>query len=291
MRDWVVAETEEVAKEFILDLERKTNAPGEAILVFSDGYWSRSRNLYNATQAASFDDLILTGDLKETIRSEFRQFLDSEDRFKSLGISWRRGALFIGPPGNGKTHCVRALVKELGISILYVQSLSHHFYTSEQLWSKVFERARKLRPCVLVLEDLDSLVDNDNRSFFLNQLDGFERNHGMIILATTNHPKQIDSAIVDRPSRFDRKYPFSLPDEDERRSYLASWQQRLGAETGWQPDEIESVVSATKGYSFAYLKELVVSSVMQWMHDGQEKFGNEVLRQAKQLKKQMKTEI
>ena len=72
------------------------------------------------------------------------------------------------------------------------------------MWQVVFERARGLRPCVLVLEDLDSLVNDENRSFFLNQIDGFEQNHGLMILATTNHPDRIDSAIIDRPSRFDR---------------------------------------------------------------------------------------
>jgi SpoVK/Ycf46/Vps4 family AAA+-type ATPase len=102
----------------------------------------------------------------------------------------------IGPPGNGKTHCVRALVKDLAVSSLYVQSLSHHYFTAEQMWQQVFDRARGLRPCVLILEDLDSLVTEENRSFFLNQLDGFEQNHGLIVLATTNHPDRIDAAII-----------------------------------------------------------------------------------------------
>ena len=187
-RDWVIAETAEIAESFILDVERKTHAPGNAILVFSNGGWNRSHSLYDATQSASFDDLVLADQMKESIRGDFTQFLKSEERYQRLGIAWRRGAIMIGPPGNGKTHCVRALVKELGIASLYVQSLSHQYYTPEQMWQQVFERARGLRPCVLVLEDLDSLVDESNRSFFLNQLDGFEQNHGMIILATTNHP-------------------------------------------------------------------------------------------------------
>ena len=228
--------------------------------------------------------------MKESIRSEFKQFLDSEERYGQLNISWRRGALFIGPPGNGKTHCVRALVKDLGVPILYVQSLSHNRFTSEQLWQQVFQRARKLRPCVLVLEDLDSLVNDGNRSFFLNQLDGFEQNHGMIILATTNHPEQIDTAIVDRPSRFDRKYHFDLPATNERRLYLDSWLKKLSDETGWQETEIGAVVDATSDFSFSYLKELVISSVMQWMQKPDSAtFLSVILDEAANLKQQMKT--
>ena len=154
-RDWVIADSVELAESFILEVERRTHAQGEAILVFSSGRWNRSTALYAATQTASFDDLVLADDLKATIREDFAAFLTSEARYDRLGISWRRGALFIGPPGNGKTHCVRALVKELSVSSLYVQSLSHPHYTGEQMWSQVFERARGLRPCVLVLEDLD----------------------------------------------------------------------------------------------------------------------------------------
>lgn len=289
-RDWVVADSVKIAESFILDSERKTHAPGDAILVFSNGRWNRSHSLYDSMQSASFDDLVLADDMKDRIRSDFSHFLNSEDRYKRLGIAWRRGALMIGPPGNGKTHCVRALVKELGVSSLYVQSLSHQHFTPQQMWQKVFERARGLSPCVLVLEDLDSLVNKSNRSFFLNQLDGLEPNHGMIVLATTNHPQRIDSAIIDRPSRFDRKYHFNLPTIDERQEYLASWQGKLADETGWTSDEVATIASSTDGFSFAYMKELVVSAVMKWMQEPTSSFANTMAKQAALLQQQMKTE-
>lgn len=289
-RDWVVAPSAEIAEQFILDVERHTHAPGNAILVFTNGRWNRSESLYMATQSASFDDLILADDLKQHIRDDFHQFLQSEDRYQRLGIAWRRGALLVGPPGNGKTHCVRALVKELAISSLYVQSLSHNYFTPEQLWQTVFDRARGLRPCVLVLEDLDSLVTEENRSFFLNQLDGFERNHGLIVLATTNYPNRIDPAIIDRPSRFDRKYHFPLPSGDLRSGYLQMWQQQLSEETGWQAEEVDGITLETEGFSFAYLKELVISSVMKWMQESDDSFAMVMAQQAVILRGQMKTE-
>jgi len=289
-RDWVLAESVELAESFILDVERKTHHPGHSILVFSDGHWGRSRALYKATQSASFEDLVLADDLKETIRRDFSHFLKSEEHYLRLGIPWRRGALMIGPPGNGKTHCVRALVKELDISCLYVQSLSHHYFTAEQMWQQVFERARGLRPCVLVLEDLDALVNDDNRSFFLNQLDGFERNHGMIVLATTNYADRIDPAIIDRPSRFDRKYHFPLPTLGERTEYLSIWQRQLCEETKWKPEDVEAGASRTDGFSFAYLKELVISSVMAWMQDTPASFAGVLADQADILRRQLRTE-
>lgn len=290
-RDWIVASSIELAEAFLLDVERKTHAPGEAILVFKNGYWRRSSALFETVQSSSFDDLVLADDLKRVIRQDFNQFLKSETRYNQLGTAWRRGALLIGPPGNGKTHCVRALIKELDVPCLYVQSLAHSHYTSEQMWDQVFSRARGLRPCVLVLEDLDSLVDDENRSFFLNQLDGFQRNHGMMILATTNHVDRIDSSIVDRPSRFDRKYHFRIPTKAQRSEFFSGWQKRLAQETGWDDSDIDHLAMVTDGFSFAYLKELVVSSVMQWMHDSNEDFSAVASAQASLLGAQMKTEV
>ena len=289
-KNWVIADSRELAETFILEVERNTHAPGDAILVFTDGHWRRSHDLYAATQSASFDDLILADETKETFRDDFKRFLNSESRYQDLGIAWRRGALLIGPPGNGKTHCVRALVKELGIASLYVQSLSHPHYTGEQMWKRVFDRARGLQPCLLILEDLDSLISDKNRSFFLNQLDGFEQNHGLIVLATTNHPERIDSSIIDRPSRFDRKYHFNLPTLEERCSFLALWQQSLSAEVNWTPDQVESTGKATEGYSFAYLKELMISSVMKWMHEPESSFSATMREQVEILQNQMKTD-
>jgi SpoVK/Ycf46/Vps4 family AAA+-type ATPase len=199
-----------------------------------------------------------------------------------------RGCL-LGPPGNGKTHCVRALVKELKIPSLYVQSLSHSYYTSEQLLQQVFKRARQLRPCVLIFEDLDALVNEDNRSFFLNQLDGFEKNVGMLVLATTNHPERIDPAILDRPSRFDRKYHFGLPAAPERDNYFRLWQKRLEQETNWPKKSIADLVERTAGYSFAYLKELVVSSLLRWMAHSHQEFVNTLEVQCEELRAQMAT--
>jgi ATP-dependent 26S proteasome regulatory subunit len=119
-----------------------------------------------------------------------------------------------------------------------------------------------------VLEDLDSLIDDENRAFFLNELDGFAANTGVVILATTNHPDKLDPAILDRPSRFDRKYYFNLPSLAERLGFLSFWNQSLEPDLKLSEGALRKLGKATEGFSFAHLKELFLSSMMQWMSEG-----------------------
>lgn len=79
------------------------------------------------------------------------------------------------------------------------------FMGEEASMAEVFNKARQMSPCIVVLEDLDSLINDGNRSFFLNQLDGLERNDGLLIIGTTNHFDRLDPGLSSRPSRFDRK--------------------------------------------------------------------------------------
>ena len=116
-----------------------------------------------------------------------------------------------------------------------------------------------------MLEDLDSLIDNQNRSFFLNELDGFAENTGVVVLATTNHPDKLDPAILDRPSRFDRKYYFRLPSAAGRLAYLTRWRESVEAELRFSDKALQQAVDRTEGFSFAYLKELCLSAMMGWV--------------------------
>jgi ATP-dependent 26S proteasome regulatory subunit len=90
-------------------------------------------------------------------------------------------------------------------------------------------------------------------------------NTGVVVLATTNHPERLDPAILDRPSRFDRKYYFELPAQAERRAYVSAWSAKLQHEMRISEDFVTELVSQTEGFSFAYMKELFLSSMMQWM--------------------------
>jgi AAA+ superfamily predicted ATPase len=258
------------------------------ILVYHDGYFLKDKQLFESIKIATFDNLILPEALKQQIQNDFQQFFNSREVYERYKIPWKRGAIFIGPPGNGKTHTLKALINQLGQPCLYIRSFKTENDTEEENISAVFERARMTTPCLLVLEDLDSMIDNENRAFFLNELDGFHSNTGVVVLATTNHPEKLDSSILDRPSRFDRKYYFQLPADAERRAYIEQWNLDLQAEMRISDKGATRVICGTQDFSFAYLKELFVASMVQWISSGGTGSMDEViLAQTELLRKQM----
>jgi AAA+ superfamily predicted ATPase len=264
-RYWILADTREIAERFLLAAcEWCAEVRGE-VLVFESGQWYKSEELFQAIQDTTFDNLILHGSLKEEIRDDLAHFFASREAYERYRVPWKRGILFIGPPGNGKTHTVKALINAMGQPCLYVKSFKADYHTDHGNIREVFRRARQTTPCVLVLEDLDSLIDGQNRSFFLNELDGFAANTGIVTLATSNHPERLDPAILERPSRFDRKYHFDLPGPAERLSYVRLWNETLEAELQLSDSGMTRIVELTEEFSFAYLKELFLSAMMQWI--------------------------
>ena len=277
---WIVADEAEIAEGFFKAVcDWASEVRGE-VLVYEGGGWEKSKDLFEAIQSARFENLILAGTLKEEIRDDLMRFFASREQYEQYGVPWKRGVLLIGPPGNGKTHCVKALINHIGQPCLYVKSFKSQYATDQDNIRNVFSRARKTTPCMLVMEDLDSLIDDSNRAFFLNELDGFAANVGIITLATTNHPERLDPSIVDRPSRFDRKYHFELPGETERRDYIALWNGGLQPDLRLTDAGIEALVTLTEEFSFAYLKELFVSSVMRWINAPQPPGGMDTVAQA-----------
>jgi AAA+ superfamily predicted ATPase len=281
---WIIADERKVAEEFFDAVcEWACELRGE-ILVFRDGCFEKDKELFDSIKSATFDNLVLPESLKQQLRNDFQRFFDSREVYERYGIPWKRGAIFIGPPGNGKTHTLKALINELGKPCLYVRS----FGADEDGIAGVFERARMTAPCVVVLEDLDSMIKEKNRAFFLNELDGFQSNVGVVVLATTNYPEKLDPAILERPSRFDRKYYFPLPVEAERRAYLARWNEELQPELRVSEHAAESVVLETEGFSFAYLKELFVAAMVQWISSGgTEPIDDVIVAQTNLLREQM----
>lgn len=261
----------------------------DEILVFANGCWSKSKALFRSVTQSSFTDLVLREGLAEQIRSDFERFLGAREDYVRHRIPYKRGALFLGPPGNGKTLCIKALIGALEIPCLYVQSFHAPRMSTQQNISEVFRRARRTSPCLLVLEDLDTLVDGQSLSFFLNELDGFAGNEGLVTIASTNHPEKLDPAILHRPSRFDRKYHFELPGADERTRYVERWNGDLAEDLRLPDARLHEVVGATEGYSYAYLKELFISSLMRWTAEEDTPFVEVVLSEAHVLTEQMKT--
>jgi SpoVK/Ycf46/Vps4 family AAA+-type ATPase len=262
------------------------------VLIFHEGEWMKNKELYESIKSATFENLILREGLKEQIRDDFEQFFASQEMYERFGIPWKRGVLFIGPPGNGKTHTVKALVNHLSRPCLYVKAFKAEYESDQENIGRVFARARTSTPCLLVLEDLDSMIDDKSRSFFLNELDGFESNTGVVVIGTTNHPEKLDTAILDRPSRFDRKYRFDLPGPLERAEYMKLWNNRLQPELRISSVGINELVRITEWFSFAYLKELYLSSMMQWMTTGAgQPMDKVILDQAIRLKTQIGTSL
>jgi len=262
---WILADSKNIAEKFFAAVCEWNSEVRSEILVFEEGYWSKNIELFESIQNATFDNLILPSALKQEIQDDLAKFFDSQETYEDCGLPWKRGILFIGSPGNGKTHAVKALINKMQQPCLYVKSLKSEYTNPHHNIRQVFQRARQSAPCILVLEDLDSLVDGENRSFFLNELDGFAVNTGIAILATTNHPERIDSAILDRPSRFDRKYYFELPTLAERIAYINLWNDKFKPAMRLSETTITQIAEKTDGFSFAYLKELIISSMMHWM--------------------------
>ncbi|KAI5893878.1 P-loop containing nucleoside triphosphate hydrolase protein [Schizophyllum commune H4-8] len=238
----------------------------EEIWVFDGGFWNKNARLYSEVQKANWKDVILKDEFKKKIKKDVYGFFDSEALYKELAIPWKRGIVMHGPPGNGKTISLKAIMKECGAKgflPLYVRSF-RSYKGEEGAMADVFGKARQLSPCVVIFEDLDSLINDSNRSFFLNQLDGLESNDGMLIIGTTNHLSKIDSSLTNRPSRFDRKFLFDNPDADERVLYCQYWQNKLESNKSIDfPDSLAKEISEqTNDFSFAYLKEVFVSSLV-----------------------------
>lgn len=289
---WLLADREDIARRFFADVCKWNMEIRGEVLVFDNGQWYKDEHLFQDIKNATFDNLIMRGNLKQEIRDDLVQFFASRALYEEHDIPWKRGILFVGPAGNGKTHAVKALINSLEQPCLYVKSFRapHTHGVDEFNIRQIFDRARRNAPCVLVLEDLDSLLTPENRSFFLNELDGFAANIGIVTLATTNHPERLDPAILDRPSRFDRKYPFDLPELEERRAFITMWNDSLKPKLRLSEEGTAKMSELTEGFSFAYLKELFLSSKMRWIAKAQQGKMEEVMtEQVNKLREQMRS--
>lgn len=211
-RYFLIAADRGVAERFYAAACAWNNEVRGEVLVYNGHNWHKDTDLFAAIAGARLESLVLPGALKREIVGDLTAFLDAQATYERYGAPWKRGILFLGPPGNGKTHAVKGIAKALGKPCLYVRNMAY-----DHAIGQMFAQARRSAPCLLVLEDLDSLVKNEHRSLLLNELDGFAANTGIVTLATTNHPERLDPALIERPSRFDRKYLDRRPAAAARR--------------------------------------------------------------------------
>lgn len=267
------------------------NVLHDEIWVFDRGFWQKDAALYQAIQKSDWGDIILPEDLKEDLLDTIVRFYDSRETYRRLRVPWKRGLIFYGPPGNGKTVSIKATMKTLysrkePVPTLYVKSLSS-YGGPEYSISSIFAKARQEAPCYLVFEDLDSLVTEDVRSFFLNAVDGLSENEGILMVGSTNHLERLDPGIAKRPSRFDRKYLFPDPDLEGRRRYCQYWQRKLKDNKDVEfPDQLLTpMAKLMDGFSFAYMQEAFISTLLKIANEGGKKPGKEDVESEKQKDK------
>jgi SpoVK/Ycf46/Vps4 family AAA+-type ATPase len=199
------------------------------------------------------ESLFLPDALRADIEHQVHSFFAHATAYKRLQIRLRRGLLFVGGPGNGKTLLLRHLVRQCHQRYrTTIHLLNAGKNTADYELAMLFHEARRTAPSLVLVEDFDSLLTESrlSRATVLAQLDGLESQNGILFIATTNHPESIDSAFVHRPSRFDRVWHFPLPDLELRHRYLA-W-----ALTGVAEDVVADMADQTEGWSFACLSEL-----------------------------------
>ncbi|KAI1842098.1 hypothetical protein JX266_011749 [Neoarthrinium moseri] len=257
-------------KKLLLSVGEWTRELHEEIYVFDSAYWSKSKQLWKDIQSSTWNDVILDPTMKEGLIEDVEGFFDSRGLYQEFQVPWKRGIIFHGLPGNGKTISIKALMARLQrrpddpVPSLYVKSFEDRNAGQQYAIRSIFRKARKMAPCLLIFEDLDSLITNETRSYFLNEVDGLESNDGILMIGSTNHLDQLDPAIRDRPSRFDRKYHYQLPSQSERASYAKYWQKKLekNPRTEFPDDACDVIAAMTDGFSFAYLKELFVATLL-----------------------------
>jgi hypothetical protein len=230
----------------------------------------------------SWDDIILPEALKNDIRQSIESFIYGEQVYIRLKIPYKRGFLFAGPPGNGKTMLMKAIASNYPSwkFLKFTPSAT----TDNSDIDEVFKDAERFAPSILCFEDLDTLFKHQvSMSHFLNKLDGFEDRNGTLVLATTNHPEDIDPALTSRPSRFDRVWVINNPDSGARKSFIKKYFNGSCSD-GFT----NKLIRSTDGFSMAYLKELYISAAILAINSGIDSPGEyEVTESLKTLSSQI----
>lgn len=213
---------QEVIERFLRDvkaLHTQSSASMKGIIV----YGGRNITLH---EKYSWDDLVLTPEILASVKDDIEFWMASEDLYRRKRIPYRRGYLFEGPPGNGKTAVARVILSEYDFAAVSF-NFSNPRLTDEQL-VEAFEHAAEQAPAVFLLEDIDRVFQPDSRSRhafvtregLFNCLDGVATRPGLVVIATANHPELLDKAIRHRPGRFDVPVRFDNPGFDQRQRYI-----------------------------------------------------------------------
>ena len=220
----------------------------------------------------SWEDIFLPSGFTDAIRRNVTMFFESAKRYRELGIPYRRGLLFAGPPGCGKTLTLKALAYHTAAKFITVLGKSG---VDDSDIQRALDLAEKCSPAVVLFEDLDKLIEakDVSLSHFLNLLDGLKVLNGVLVIATCNEPEKLDPALLHRPSRFDRIWKFPLPAVEQRLALL-----RKHGGTYFSEMILRDVAQRSHGFSMTYVQEVVVNALLECAHNGTNPTDPDLLR-------------
>ena len=252
---------------------------GSASMAFGKGN-SGAKVYVQSSEGIHFADVAGEDEAKENLQ-EVVNYLHDPSKYKEIGASMPKGILLVGPPGTGKTMLAKAVAGESNVPFFSISGSEFVEMFVGMGASKVrelFNQAKEKAPCIVFIDEIDAIGQkrssgsayggNDEREQTLNQLltemDGFESNNGVIILAATNRPESLDPALT-RPGRFDRRVPVELPDLKGREAILRVHAKKVKLE----PDvDFTAIARMASGASGAELANIVNEAALHAVRSG-----------------------
>ena len=239
---------------------------------------SNAKVYVKSAEGIKFDDVAGEDEAKENLQ-EVVNYLHDPSKYQDIGASMPKGILLVGPPGTGKTMLAKAVAGEANVPFFSMSGSEFVEMFVGMGASKVrdlFRQAKEKAPCIVFIDEIDAigkkrdgqLGGNDEREQTLNQLltemDGFEGNTGVIILAATNRPESLDPALT-RPGRFDRRVPVELPDLKGREEILKVHAKKIKIA---EDVDFNKVARMASGASGAELANIVNEAALRAVRDG-----------------------
>ena len=240
---------------------------------------SNAKVYVKSAEGIKFDDVAGEDEAKENL-TEVVNYLHDPSKYQEIGASMPKGILLVGPPGTGKTMLAKAVAGEANVPFFSISGSEFVEMFVGMGASKVrdlFKQAKEKAPCIVFIDEIDAIGQkrsggqyggNDEREQTLNQLltemDGFEGNNGVIILAATNRPESLDPALT-RPGRFDRRVPVELPDLKGREAILQVHAKKIKVAEDVDFNKIARMASGASG---AELANIVNEAALRAVRDG-----------------------
>ena len=253
------------------------NAGGPNSMMFGMGK-SNAKVYVKSSEGIRFDDVAGEDEAKESL-SEIVEYLHDPSKYKNIGATMPKGILLVGPPGTGKTMLAKAVAGESNVPFFSMSGSEFVEMFVGMGASKVrdlFKQAKEKAPCIVFIDEIDAigqkrdgrLGGNDEREQTLNQLltemDGFEENTGVVILAATNRPESLDPALT-RPGRFDRRVPVELPDLKGREDILKVHAKKVKTDNNIDYGKVARMASGASG---AELANIINEAALRAVRDG-----------------------